>query len=110
MTAPSNNYVKGTYGKKFRGKTLSGKVVSVHSGNNEDLSKDARGSLNAEIGGFAGDKHHGPTRKTWKVDWQPAGTIRRNERQWSGVSVEKLAHIADRLALSEVFSDGIEGR
>ncbi|SVB70586.1 uncharacterized protein METZ01_LOCUS223440, partial [marine metagenome] len=45
--------------KKFRGKTLSGKVVSVHSGNNEDLSKDIRGSLTAEIGGFAGDKHHG---------------------------------------------------
>ena len=75
--------------KKFRSKTLSGKVVSVHSGNNEDLSKDTRGSLTAEIGGFAGDKHHGLTRKAWKVDWQPAGTVRRNERQWSGVSVER---------------------
>ena len=57
--------------KKFRGKTLSGKVVSVRSGNNDDLSKDARGSLNAEIGGFAGDKHHGPTRKTWEADCNP---------------------------------------
>ena len=101
MTAPANNYPKGTYVKKFRGKTLSGKVVSVHSGNNEDLSKDTRGSLTAEIGGFAGDNHHGLTRKAWKVDWQPASTVRRNERQWSGVSVEELAHIADRLALTE---------
>ena len=101
MTAPANNYAKGTYVKKFRGKTLSGKVVSVHSGNNEDLSKDTRGSLTSEIGGFAGDKHHGLTRKAWKVDWQPAGTVRRNERQWSGVSVEELVHIADRLALTE---------
>ena len=101
MTAPANNYAKGTYVKKFRGKTLSGKVVSVHSGNNEDLSKDTRGSLTAEIGGFAGDKHHGLTRKAWKVDWQPAGTVRRNERQGSGVSVEELAHIAERLALTE---------
>ena len=101
MTAPANNYAKGTYVKKFRGKILSGKVVSVHSGNNEDLSKGIRGSLTAEIGGFAGDKHHGLTRKAWKVDWQSAGTVRRNERQWSGVSVEELAHIADRLALTE---------
>ena len=42
MTAPANNSAKGTYVKKFRGKTLSGKVVSVQSGNNEDLSKDTR--------------------------------------------------------------------
>ena len=87
--------------KKFRGKILTGKVMSLHMGNNEDLSKDTQGLLTAEIGGFAGDKHHGFTRKAWKVDWQLAGTVRRNERQWSGVSVEELAHIADRLALTE---------
>ena len=87
--------------KKFRGKILTGKVVSVHMGNNEDLSKDTQGLLTAEIGGFAGDKHHGFTRKAWKVDWQLVGTVRRNERQWSGVSVEELAHIADRLALTQ---------
>ena len=109
MTAPANNYAKGTYVKKFRGKTLSGKVVSVHSGNNEDLSKDTRGSLTAEIGGFAGDKHHGLTRKAWKVDWQPAGTVRRNERQWSGVSVEELAHISDRLSLTEPLAPDTVG-
>ena len=27
--------------------------------------------------------------------------VRRSERQWSGVSVEELVHIADRLALTE---------
>ena len=43
--------------KKFIGTAMAGKVVSVHMGNNEDLSKDTRGSLTAEIGGFAGDKH-----------------------------------------------------
>ena len=47
--------------KKFIGKTMAGKVVLVHMGNNEDLSKDTRGSLTAEIGGFAGDKHQGLT-------------------------------------------------
>ena len=87
--------------KQFIGNTLVGRIVSVHSGNNEDLSKEARESLTAEIGGFAGDKHHGPTRKAFSVDWQPAGTVRRNERQWSAVSVEELAHITERLALTE---------
>ena len=95
--------------KEFRGKTLTGSVVSVHSGNNKDLSKNTRGSLTAEIGGFAGDKHHGPTRKAWQVDWQPAGTVRRNERQWSGVSVEELDHITGRLSLTEPLAPDTVG-
>jgi hypothetical protein len=90
--------------KKFLGKTLKGKVVSVHVGNNEDLSKQSQTSLKAEIGGFSGDKHQGPERETWEGEWQPAGTIRRNERQWSAVSVEELAHITERLDLTEPLS------
>jgi hypothetical protein len=95
--------------KQFIGNTLVGRIVSVHSGNNEDLSKEARESLTAEIGGFAGDKHHGPTRKAFSVDWQPAGTVRRNERQWSAVSVEELAHITERLALTEPLAPNTLG-
>jgi len=87
--------------KKFLGKTLKGTVVSVYVGNNEELSKEPRESLIAEIGGFAGDKHQGPVRETIAGEWEPAGTVRRNERQWSGVSVEELAHITQRLDLTE---------
>jgi hypothetical protein len=90
--------------KKYLGKTLRGKVTSLHMGKNEDLSKQSRASLVAEIGGFDGDKHLGPVRKTWGGEWQPRGTIRRNERQWSGVSVEELAHITKRLELTEPLS------
>jgi hypothetical protein len=90
--------------KKFLGKTLTGKVVALYRGSNEDLSKQAHASLQAEIGGFAGDKHQGSTRETWDGEWQPAGTIRRNERQWSAVSVEELAHITERLELTEPLS------
>ena len=104
MTEPSNIAFQEKYMKKFAGKSLAGKVASVHSGDNEDLSKDIRESLTAEIEGIAGDKHHGPTRKAFEVDWQPAGTVRRNERQWSAVSVEELAHITERLALTEPLS------
>lgn len=90
--------------KKFPGKILTGKIVSVHLGNNDDLSKQQRASLSAEIGGFAGDKHQGHSRETWQGEWEPEGTTRRNERHWSGVSVEELAHITQRLELTEPLS------
>ncbi len=90
--------------KTYLGKKLKARVVSVHVGNNDDLSKQSRSSLQAEIGGFAGDKHQGPVRETWEGELQPAGTIRRNERQWSGVSAEELAYITKRLDLTEPLS------
>jgi hypothetical protein len=90
--------------KKFPGKIQVGKIVSVHLGNNEDLSKERQASLTAEIGGFAGDRHHGPVREAWAGEWEPEGTVRRNERQWSAVSVEELAHISERLELTEPLS------
>ena len=78
-----------------------GTVMSLHTGDNEDLNKNMRESLSVEIGGFAGDKHQGSEREALEGEWEPAGTKRRNERQWSGVSVEELAHIGERLDLTE---------
>jgi len=95
--------------KKFLGKTMTGRVVSLHRGNNDDLSKEQQQSLHAEIGGFAGDKHQGPVRETWQGEWEPAGTTRRNERQWSGVSTEELDHITERLELTEPLSPATLG-
>jgi hypothetical protein len=95
--------------KTYLGKTLKAKVVSLHMGNKDDLSKQSRTSLTAEIGGFTGDKHQGHERKTWQGEWQPAGTIRRNERLWSGVSVEELAYISERLDLTEPLSPATVG-
>jgi len=95
--------------KKFNGKALKGRVVSIHLGDNEDLSKPSCSSLQAELGGFTGDKHNGPARKTWEGENQPAGTIRRNERQWSGVSAEELAYVSKRLDLTEVLSPATLG-
>jgi hypothetical protein len=95
--------------KKFLGRVLKGRVVSLHAGKNADLSKQPQASLKAEIGGFAGDKHQGPVRETWEGEWEPAGTIRRNERQWSGVSIEELEHITQRLDLTEPLSPATLG-
>ena len=57
--------------KKFLGKTLTGKIVSLHSGSNDDLSKQGRDALFAEIGGFAGDAHQGDSREAYDGDWEP---------------------------------------
>ena len=72
-------------------KKITGTVVSVHSGSNADLSKESHESITAELDGFIGVRHKSWTRETWAGDKQEKGTIRRNERQWSAVSVEELA-------------------
>jgi len=80
---------------------LAGSVVSVHSGNNADLHKEERPEVQAELDGFVGDKHRGHSRVAFEGDVDPAGTVRRNERQWSAVSMEELAVIGQRLDLRE---------
>ncbi len=82
-------------------KELVGLLVSVHTGNNEDLSKDEQASVEIELDGFVGDKHKSFERVAWPGDKDPAGTVRRNERQWSGVSVEELAIIGQKMDLKE---------
>ena len=82
-------------------KELTARLVSVHAGNNEDYSKEAFGSVEVEPDGFVGDKHRGFTRIAASWDPEPTGTVRRNERQWSGVSLEEIAVIQQRMDLKE---------
>ncbi len=82
-------------------KKIVARVVSVHAGSNEDLSKDEHPTVQVELDGVVGDRHRSYDRPTWQGDKQPKGTIRRNERQWSAVSVEELAEIQDAMDLSE---------
>lgn len=72
---------------------LSGRIVSVHAGSNDDLSKESRAAIRVALDGIEGDRHRSYTRKAWAGDKQPEGTLRRNERQWSAVSDEELADI-----------------
>ncbi len=81
--------------------TLTGAVVSVHAGENADLSKDERASIRVEFDGIVGDRHRSLTRHCWAGDKQPEGTLRRNERQWTAVSVEELAEISAAMDLAE---------
>jgi MOSC domain-containing protein YiiM len=80
---------------------LVAKVVSVHAGSNDDLSKEERPGIQVELDGVVGDRHRSFERSTWAGDKQPEGTTRRNERQWSAVSVEELDEIQAAMDLNE---------
>ena len=80
--------------------TLRGRIISVHAGSNDDLSKDEHNAIEAELDGIVGDAHRSWSRKAWEGDKQPAGTVRRNERQWSAVSVEELDAISEAMDLA----------
>jgi len=82
-------------------KEITATVVSVHSGSNDDLSKEQHASIQVELDGVVGDRHRSYTRKAWAGDKQPQGTVRRNERQWSAVSVEELTDIQHEMDLAE---------
>ena len=79
-------------------------VVSVYVGSEDELGKDERPRIQVELDGVVGDRHQSYDRPTWKGDKQPEGTIRRNERQWTAVSVEELAEIQDTMDLKETLS------
>ena len=82
-------------------KTITAAVVSVHAGGSDQLSKDEQSSIIVELDGVVGDRHRSYSRETWAGDKQPKGTVRRNERQWSAVSVEELAEIQEAMDLIE---------
>lgn len=81
-------------------KKITATVVSVHAGENDDLDKEQRDAIEVRLDGIVGDRHRSYTRSTWAGDKQPKGTTRRNERQWSAVSVEELAAIAKTMDLN----------
>jgi MOSC domain-containing protein YiiM len=81
-------------------KTITGTVLSVHAGSNEDLSKEEHPSIDVELDGILGDRHRGYVRECWEGDKQPEGSTRRNERQWSAVSVEELEDIAAEMGVT----------
>ena len=83
---------------------LYASVKSVHAGSGEGLVKPARDSIDVDLDGVAGDRHRSFRRSAWAGDdKQPEGTIRRNERQWSAVSVEELRQISAAMQLEKTL-------
>lgn len=85
-------------------KRIIGRVVSVHAGSNEDLSKDEHESIQVELDGIVGDAHRSYVRKAWKGDKQPEGSVRRNERQWSAISTDELEAISEAMDLTDCIT------
>lgn len=82
--------------------SIEGRIHSLYSGSEGDLSKDPCASIQAELDGLVGDRHRSIERESWGAgDKQPEGTVRRNERQWSAVSIEELAQITASMDLKE---------
>jgi len=80
---------------------LIGTLVSVHIQADPDPNDPPRESVIAELDGLVGEAHRGFSRIAQSYDPDPTGTVRRNERQWSGVSTEELAVIRERMGLRE---------
>ncbi len=90
-------------------KKITGYVASVHTGDNEDLSKESTGSVRAELDGFVGDKHRSYSRVAYEGESVPVGTTCRNSRQWSGVALEELAKIQQAMELETPLTAGTLG-
>lgn len=82
---------------------IVGKVVSVHVGTREDMSKQPLSNVKVELDGFVGDNHQGFMREAYAGDKDPEGTIRRNERQWSAICAEELQAVSQELNLNDTI-------
>ena len=80
------------------------RLISIHIGHEGEDERRPADSVQAEPGGLEGDKYNGFTRVAQSWDVEPNGTLRRNERQWSAVSTEDLAILADRMDLAEALA------
>ena len=85
-------------------KEVTGSVASVHTSNNGDMSKELAGTVQAELDGFVGDKYRSYMRGTYEGESVPIGTVRRNDRQWSAVSLEELAKIREAMELENTLT------
>jgi MOSC domain-containing protein YiiM len=90
-------------------KTITGKVLSVHAGCNEDKIKPELPSIQVELDGVVGDRHRSFSRRAWAGDKQPPGTVRRNERQWSAVSAQELREISNAMDLTRPLLPSVVG-
>ena len=83
---------------------ITGSVASVHISNNRGMSIESTKTIQVEFDGIVADKHRSYMRGTYEGESVPAGTVRRNDRQWSAVSVEELAKIQEVMELESTLT------
>ncbi|HEX2980838.1 MAG TPA: hypothetical protein VHO48_11285 [Anaerolineaceae bacterium] len=86
---------------------LSGVVKGVYRAEDpKTLVSSAQEELELTLEGVVGDRHYGYTRVSGeRTTWVPRGTILRNSRQVSIVSIEELAEVARRMAVPEILPE-----
>ena len=82
---------------------LTAHVHSVHTRSNNNLGTIEEDLIELALDGIVGDPHRGYTRVAWAGDKQKKGTIRRNERQWSAVSIEEIKEIETAMNLENTI-------
>lgn len=87
--------------------TVTGKVEGVYLGlDATDLTSTPQNAVEVTFEGFKGDRHSGITRPSdGHVSHHPRGTLIRNFRQVSIVSVEELAEIAAAVGMDEIKAE-----
>ena len=88
-------------------KKLEGQVESLLICTDSDTILSTRlEQVKVTLDGFEGEKHSGPTmRANARQPYYPRGTVIRNSRQVSIVSVEELVQIAAKLELPELLPE-----
>jgi hypothetical protein len=86
---------------------LTGIVTGIYIGQHRHIFESSRiPILKANFEGFEGDKHAGLTRMSdVRVPHYPRGTVIRNTRQFSMLSLEELAEIAQAMQIPEVLPE-----
>ncbi|MDJ0760903.1 MAG: hypothetical protein QNJ19_16030 [Woeseiaceae bacterium] len=79
-------------------------VVELHAYSKLDPERGSVDELQFEVDGIVGDRHRGHLRAAGGNDKQPKGTMRRNERMWSAISVEELEQISSDMGLASRLS------
>jgi MOSC domain-containing protein YiiM len=91
-------------------KTINATVVSVHVGEPDRFSTQEQPSIMVELDGIVGDRHKSGERSCWAGDDKQAeGTVRRNERPWSAMSVEEIAEISEAMDLATPLTAAMLG-
>lgn len=89
--------------------TVVGKVEGVYLGlDATDLTSTPQSAVEVTFEGFTGDRHSGITRPSdGHVSHHPRGTLIRNFRQVSIVSVEELREIAAIVGMGEIRAEWV---
>lgn len=96
------------HGKRIAGRKIEGRVSGLYIASGRDFVTQAVETLQLDGGGIIGDYHYGLTRKSGgREPWYPRGTIIRNDRQVSVVSVAELEKIASAMGLATIKPEWI---